>query len=214
VGLRLPTGMRKYLGGRYGKFLVYTLGGSGMSGNRRRSANNAPLTLAAAIVVHNDCVLIVRRSKKEKFMPKEWGVPCGKVDMRHGERARDAVIRELREETGLSGEITKPVGTLEFPSIWHGRPTRNVQYNYLVALTVGESTKSARWFNRIWARRFSRMPYVKTPKRDQDSRWVPLDKIDQVQLDEHNRKAIGLGLDAYASAPLESSDAMVSSLRR
>lgn len=183
-----------------------------MSGDRRRSANNARLTLAAAIVVHNDCVLIVRRSKKEKFMPKEWGVPCGKVDVRR-ERAREAVIRELREETGLSGKVVKYVGPpLEFSSTWHGRPARNVQHNYLVALTVGEGTKSTRWFSWIRARRFSRMPHVKTPRRDQDSRWVPIEKIDQEPLDAHNREAIGLGLDAYASAPHESSDAMVSSL--
>lgn len=178
-----------------------------MSRNHRRSASNVYLLLAAAIVVHNDCVLIVRRSKKEKFLPMRWGVPCGKVDKRRGERARDAVLRELREETGLTGKVITHVDPpLKFTSTWHGRPALNVQHNYLVMLKADESTNSARWF--------SRMPRVKTPRRDQESKWVPLDKIDQEDLDEHNRKTIDLALDAYASAPRESSDAMVSSLRR
>ena len=36
--------------------------------------------LAAAIVVHNDRVLVVRRSKEEVFLPRNWGIPCGKID--------------------------------------------------------------------------------------------------------------------------------------
>jgi ADP-ribose pyrophosphatase YjhB (NUDIX family) len=186
-----------------------------MSRSRRQSTNSVRLTLAAAIVIHNGCVLIVRRSKKEKFLPGNWGVPCGKVDVRGGERAREAVLRELREETGLTGEVRKYVDPpLEFKSSWHGRPALNVQYNYLVALKVDESAKRTRWFSRIRAQWSSRMPPVKTPRRDQESKWVPLDRLDQEHLDKHNRKAIDLAVDAYSSVSDTSSDAMVSSLHR
>jgi 8-oxo-dGTP diphosphatase len=174
-----------------------------MSHNRSLTANSVRLTLAAAIVIHDDCVLIVRRSKKEKFMPREWGVPCGKIHARDGERARDAVLRELHEETRLTGEIVKFVGQQEFESIWHGRSARNIQYNYLISLKISKRTL-----------RFNRMPRVKTPKRDQESKWIPLDKIAQQDLDDHNREAIRQGLEAYESGPDKSSEAMASSFRR
>ena len=43
--------------------------------------------LAAAVVMHNDHVLIVRRSRSEGFLPGRWGVPCGKID--EGEYSRE-----------------------------------------------------------------------------------------------------------------------------
>ena len=52
------------------------------------------LVLAAAIVIYNDCVLIVRRSKKESLMPRAWGVPCGKIDKGEGS-FEEAVLREV-----------------------------------------------------------------------------------------------------------------------
>ncbi|MDX6346920.1 MAG: 8-oxo-dGTP diphosphatase, partial [Streptomyces sp.] len=36
--------------------------------------------MAAAVVVHDDRVLTVRRSFGERFLPGVWGVPCGKLD--------------------------------------------------------------------------------------------------------------------------------------
>src|SRR6266487_5471176 len=145
-----------------------------MSRNRSFTAKTVRLNLAAAIVIYEGCILIVRRSKKEKFMPSKWGVPCGKVHMRDREPAREAVLRELLEETRLTGEIVKYVGQQEFDSVWHGRSARNIQYNYLISLKAGNPT--------LW---FSGMPRVKTPKRDQKSKWVPLDEIDQEHLDDH-----------------------------
>lgn len=173
-----------------------------MSRNRSLTARNVRLSLAAAIVIYENCVLIVRRSKKETFMPREWGVPCGKIQKRE-ENSKEAVLRELYEETRLTGKIVKYVGEQDFKSNWHGRSALNKQYNYLISLEVSKSTL-----------RFNRMPRVKTPKRDQESKWVPLDKIDQQNLDDHNREAIRQGLEAYMSGLAESSEAMVSSLRR
>jgi 8-oxo-dGTP diphosphatase len=82
------------------------------------------LLLAAAVVVHDDRVLIVRRSKTERFLPCVWGVPCGKVDP--DEEARDAAVRELREETGLSGTVVRRLGQSVFSSLWRGQTVRNL----------------------------------------------------------------------------------------
>ncbi|MFD8263128.1 NUDIX domain-containing protein [Streptomyces griseoluteus] len=56
--------------------------------------------LVAAIAVRNDRVLLLQRSEGEKFLPGAWGVPCGKIEF--GEELEDAVLREMKEESGLS----------------------------------------------------------------------------------------------------------------
>jgi 8-oxo-dGTP diphosphatase len=186
----------------------------------RRKVSTRHVTLAAAIVIHNDRVLIVRRSKSEEFLPRQWGVPCGKVEARLHESAKEAVLRELHEETQLIGKVLKYVGQQEFPSVWRGRPARNVQYNYLVSLECDENPGQRLPFRfRWWARK---TPYVKTPRRDQDFRWVPLDQVDYQSLDDHNSLAIRQGLkahrlidqqpDPYASGQRSIAETMASSL--
>ena len=112
------------------------------------------IRLAAAIIIHDDQVLIVRRSKKEGFLPMVWNVPCGKIDI--GEDSVDAALRELREETGIDGEVIRFVGYLTFSSTFGGRTMRNVQLNYLVRPSA----------------RSDFPPKVTLPENDQDFRWV------------------------------------------
>lgn len=133
--------------------------------------------LAGAIVVHNDRVLVVRRSEKESFLPRHWGIPCGKIDV--GESAEHAVLRELREETGLKGRIVRRVGESTFTSPWAGGQADNIQQNYLVRPRIG-------WLARLSAR----WPKITTPQPDQRAEWVPVERIDTFGLDDHNLGAI------------------------
>ena len=62
-----------------------------------------------AIVFKDDRVLLVKR--KNPPYPNEWAIPGGKV--RYGETLKQAVAREIREETGIDIDVMEPVFTFE-----------------------------------------------------------------------------------------------------
>jgi 8-oxo-dGTP diphosphatase len=135
------------------------------------------IELAAAVVLHRGRVLLVRRSLKETFLPGEWALPCGKLD--DNETSDVAVLRELREETGLDGAVVDYAGKLSFMSIWRGREVENIQSNYLVVLSAQ-----------------SEFPRVDPPETDQQAKWLPTGEIENFGLDDHNLAAIRQGLRA------------------
>lgn len=160
----------------------------------------ADLQLAAAVVVYLDRVLIVRRSKTEGFKPLIWGVPCGKIAK--NEDPRQAVLRELTEETGLHGEVVGEVGTSEFVSSWQGQETKNFQTNYLVRVKSAPAGTDA-----------DNMPRVQLPEKDQRSRWVRLgDALDLDGVDDYNREVIGQSIHWIKTQPRRSGLHRLSSL--
>ena len=152
------------------------------------------IRLAAAIVVLDSKVLVVRRSEREGYLPRAWGVPCGKIDRSRGERPREAALRELHEETGLNGEIVRFVGWSKFASDWRGRRTRNFQWNYLVRplprLDLKHNEAADRDNENSDISRF----VIKLPEDDQAYDWVDRKLIDSIGLDKHNLEAINQAL--------------------
>lgn len=85
---------------------------------------------------------------------KAWQLPKGLIE--HGEPAEAAAEREVREETGLSGTLQRPLDRIEYWYVWEegGHRTRihKLVYFFLFRYTGG-STKDhddevddARWF--------------------------------------------------------------------
>ncbi len=67
-----------------------------------------PLPVALAIPMKDKKFLLIKRG----LAPKKgmWGFPSGFIET--GETSEDACLRELKEETGLSGHIVKLAGVM------------------------------------------------------------------------------------------------------
>ncbi|MFJ5261868.1 NUDIX hydrolase [Streptomyces sp. NPDC088387] len=120
--------------------------------------------LAASVVMDGrGRVLLVRRSENERFLPRVWGVPCGKLDA--GESPVDGALRELKEETGLLGEIVRKVGESSFLSDYRGHEIKNWQDNFLVRPLTSQIT---------------------LPSPDQAYAWLAPSELTDVDIDAYN----------------------------
>jgi 8-oxo-dGTP diphosphatase len=115
-----------------------------------RDYPDRPLLGVGAIIVRDEQVLLVRRSNPP--MQGEWSIPGGLVET--GETTREAIIREVREETGLDIEVVKLAEVFE--RIVRD-PDSRVQYHYVLIdyvcrATTGEAhadsdVSEVRWVN-------------------------------------------------------------------
>ncbi len=66
-----------------------------------------PLPVATAVAMRNNKFLLIKRG----LPPRKgtWAAPAGFIEL--GETPEEACLRELKEETGLSGKIVRLIGT-------------------------------------------------------------------------------------------------------
>jgi 8-oxo-dGTP diphosphatase len=110
----------------------------------------APLVGVGAVIVHEGRVLLVQRGHEP--LKGRWSIPGGLIEI--GEMLHEAVVREVREETGLEIE---PVELVELIDRIHREGDR-VRYHYVIAdylcRVVGGTLKAAddadavRWVER------------------------------------------------------------------
>jgi 8-oxo-dGTP pyrophosphatase MutT (NUDIX family) len=65
-----------------------------------------------------------------------WSLPKGHVEP--GETAEDAAVREVMEETGITGRVVAPLGTIDFWFVADGRRIHKTVHHYLLLATAGE----------------------------------------------------------------------------
>ena len=71
-----------------------------------------PVLTVDTVVFHEGKVLLVKRGV-EPFKGK-WALPGGRVEC--GERVEDAALRELKEETGIEGELVTLISVYSDPN--------------------------------------------------------------------------------------------------
>lgn len=89
----------------------------------------APKLAALAVVIHNNQVLLVRRRNEPDA--RLWGFPGGHVDL--GETALDAAVRELHEETGVTGRAADYLTNID---VIVEDADGHVQFHFLLAAVL------------------------------------------------------------------------------
>jgi 8-oxo-dGTP diphosphatase len=110
----------------------------------------APLVGVGAVIVHEGRVLLVQRGREP--LKGRWSIPGGLIEI--GEMLHGAVVREVREETGLEVE---PVELVELLDRIH-REDERVRYHYVIAdylcrvvggtLNAADDADAVRWVER------------------------------------------------------------------
>jgi 8-oxo-dGTP diphosphatase len=68
--------------------------------------------VVAAVIVKDKSVLLLKRRKDEEAFPGIWEFPSGKREF--GESSVEALIREVKEETGLSIIVDNSIYVFEY----------------------------------------------------------------------------------------------------
>lgn len=106
-------------------------------------------------LTHAGCVVFREGSEQKRYLVisssngKDWVLPKGHIEK--GETPEQAALRELEEETGLSGEIVHPLSIQNFQK--NNKPFV-IQY-YLVRMTREKNKKNSEGRTLRWERKSS-----------------------------------------------------------
>lgn len=73
-------------------------------------------TCVIGVVKFKDKILLLKRAPTRKMSPNKWQPPSGYI--KEKEAAEDAVLREVKEETGIDGHIAKAGKTIVITDRW------------------------------------------------------------------------------------------------
>ena len=109
-------------------------------------------------------LLLVKRAATESSFANHWELPGGGIESTDG-CVWDAVVREVKEETGL--DVTGLVGRIDDME-WQGRSRHHIQLNYVVGVEQED---------RI----------TLNPDEHGESKWVEMDEVKQLYMSQEMR---------------------------
>ncbi|HDS02390.1 MAG TPA: NUDIX domain-containing protein [Firmicutes bacterium] len=108
---------------------------------------NRPSVVDGIVKNQKGEIVLIRRGRDPH--KGDWALPGGFIDW--GETAREAVVREVREETGLSVEPLSLVGVFDSPERDKGRGTVSLVYDCRLtedgSCRAGDDADDCRWFS-------------------------------------------------------------------
>ncbi len=116
----------------------------------------------------NNKILILQRSKDEDIFPNMWELPSGKREPL--ESSESCLIREIKEETGLSVKIIMPFSVFEYQIEKSEEIKDTTQINFLTKAKNKEK--------------------VRLNPEHQNFTWISKNEIKKYQLSEATKKVI------------------------
>ncbi|WP_322766437.1 MULTISPECIES: NUDIX hydrolase [unclassified Frankia] len=104
----------------------------------RRRLRRVEETSAGGLVLDDpsemaNAALIARRDRRGRLL---WSLPKGHVE--GGETAEQAAVREVAEETGVTGRVLGRLGTIDFWFVAGRARVHKTVHHYLLLRTAGE----------------------------------------------------------------------------
>lgn len=126
---------------------------------RRRRYPRYPIPGVAGVVVGHDGLLLVKRDKP----PSEglWSVPGGVIET--GETQEQALVREVKEETGISVQVLEAMNTIDLISL---DEEGKVEYHYVLSYFLAKAKSGT----------------IKPESRRAEVKWFALDELPEYEM--------------------------------
>lgn len=112
--------------------------------------NQRQITVASkGLVLRNGRALLVQRSQTDSHSPGMWEFPGGRVEF--GEDPKAALLREIKEETGLCAEAGRILYVSSFVRKYPDAEKQIIIINYLAFSNDGDVKLSFEHEDSIWA---------------------------------------------------------------